>query len=292
MTTYTDNLRIPLLESNTFQPEIVENMDKVITDIALAGVLTITCTDTSEYTIPDVPDINGKRDWQNYVIDIIGDPTADGKIIRTPIYQKFYAVFNNTAYTVNIGATGQITPISLPANSNSLIFCLNSELVRVDFIADSNSFVALADTPGDYSTSSAGYAVITNGTNDGLIFYDLPALETTIAAKLDTIGGVIKNYGETRNDITFSSSITIDIADGNVQTLDITGAISLTLSTTHTDTSLTLLIDSAGTNITWITTIKWPDNTEPTLSANSKDIIILSRINSIWYGNAVTGYTS
>jgi len=102
-------------------------------------------------------------------------------------------------------------------------------------------------------------------------------------------GSTMENYGETVNALgSVSGAKTIDVADGNVVTATITGATTFTFSTTHTATAFTLVLTNAGTNISW-PTIKWEGGTEPTWTTTGEDIVVLTKVNTTWYGGALIG---
>lgn len=112
----------------------------------------------------------------------------------------------------------------------------------------------------------------------------------------------IKDYAETKQDVTAASSTTIDITAGNVVVLSHgTNISTLTISNpspTGSACSLTIIRikDNSGTarTITWPASVKWSGGVAPTLtsSANAVDIISLVTYNAgtAWYANAALNF--
>ena len=128
-------------------------------------------------------------------------------------------------------------------------------------------------------------------TTDGKLFCkkgDLSIVE--IGGTPTTLSGVtLTDYGETSNVIgTAGATQDIDLSLGNVVTMTVSGATTLTFTTTHTNTSFTLLITNAGTNVTW-PTIKWEGGTEPTWTVTGDDLVTLTKIGTVWIAGALIG---
>lgn len=123
MTVYTDYLNIPQLGDNVATPYTVENEDKIITDAAFGGVLTIT-PDVASYThtlesTGDVPQ------EVHYAVLVVVDGSATGTItieLPSTAYQKSYIVKNDSSYDVDIGyATGNTTTVE--SGAIIYVFC-------------------------------------------------------------------------------------------------------------------------------------------------------------------------
>jgi len=100
----------------------------------------------------------------------------------------------------------------------------------------------------------------------------------------------MKNYGETGNILgSVSGTTDIDLVDGNVVTATIGGATTFTFTTSHTNTSFTLLMTNASTNVTWPAAVVWEGGVEPTWSVTGDDLVILAKIGSIWVASALIG---
>ena len=84
--------------------------------------------------------------------------------------------------------------------------------------------------------------------------------------------------------------MTIDLVNGNVVNYTAIETSAITLSTTHTNTSFTMLaINFAAFAQTWTTTIKWEGGVEPTWSTSGSDLITFTKINSVWIAGALIG---
>ncbi|MCP3673122.1 MAG: hypothetical protein GY829_01435 [Gammaproteobacteria bacterium] len=139
------------------------------------------------------------------------------------------------------------------------------------------------DSPSDYGTATS--VLLSNGL-DAFEYYDL-------SQKLDTDGGTLSNYGEVSQAPTSSSNaLTIDISNGNVITYTAIEDTTLTLTTTHANTSFTLLATNLGSfTFDWDTnqTIKWEGGIEPTWSTSGDDLVTFTKIGSVWIGGALIG---
>ena len=284
MTTYTDNYRIPHLDQNIAQPEVPENTAKEIIDRIMGGKYTYNFTADADYSIPHVDDPTQPTDWQNGLIEITDTGvllTATRSIIL-PNNTRTYIFINNTAQSITFKVSGQ-TGATLNSGENMYAICNGTDIIRMNFIITGagTTYLGMTDTPSSY-TGEYGSVPIVNVGENALEWYDL-------SAKLNSSGGTITNYGETLNaESATSGTIDIDTIDGNVITMTITSATTLTFTTTHVNTSFTLLLTNANTNVTW-PTIKWEGGIEPTWSTTGEDLVTLTRINSVWYGGALIG---
>jgi len=94
-----------------------------------------------------------------------------------------------------------------------------------------------------------------------------------------------------------STAYTINIANGTVQILTLTGNCTYTFPTPVAGKSFTLLQKQDGTGsrtVTWPATVKWPGGTAPTITATASklDKFIFTSDGTNWYGsNAGQNYT-
>jgi len=171
----------------------------------------------------------------------------------------------------------------------------------------------LNDSPVGYGTVTS--VLLSNGSN-AFTYYDIDTkadadgdtfTNTTIDAgslanlttNLGTIeGGVIqevtmKDYGETSQTPTSSSSsLAIDLANGNVVNYIAIENTVLTLTTTHSNTSFTMIATNLGAfTFDWDTnqTVLWEGGIEPTWSVSGNDLITFTKIGSTWIGGALIG---
>ncbi len=113
--------------------------------------------------------------------------------------------------------------------------------------------------------------------------------------KLDAAGGTITDYSEAlANDGNSGTALTVNLADGNVQEITLTGNVTLSISgaaASGTDSSVTLFLiqDATGSRtVTWPTTTKWTGGVAPTLSiaAGAIDVVVLTTFDggTTWFG--------
>ena len=100
-------------------------------------------------------------------------------------------------------------------------------------------------------------------------------------------------YDEDIHDLgTTSGTITPDVANGNVQTITLSGNLTFNaFSNPIAGQSLTLIIDTNGTGRTLTTTMKTPDATDPTMSTtDTTDICTVFYDGTNYYMNYVTNF--
>ena len=102
---------------------------------------------------------------------------------------------------------------------------------------------------------------------------------------------LIKDYSETvKAHGNLSSATNVSLEDGNVHTLTVAGAFTLTLTgepVSGTAGSITLIITNGGSStLTWDTAINWASGTAPTLTTAGIDVLVFITVNSgiIWNG--------
>jgi len=100
----------------------------------------------------------------------------------------------------------------------------------------------------------------------------------------------VTNYVETRFTANSSTSITLDLANGTMQDITMTGTATITMPTATAGKSFVLLLRSgAGSyTVTW-STVKWPSGTAPTVTttASRMDIYSFYSDGTNWYGTTV-----
>jgi hypothetical protein len=116
-------------------------------------------------------------------------------------------------------------------------------------------------------------------------------LTTDLASKVSVTNGGGETYSDAGNS---GTAITLNLANGNVQKLTLTGNCTVTLTSPSSGTmrSLTLLVfqDATGSRtITWPASVKWGVAGAPTLTvtASKMDMISLFTVDggTNWYGS-------
>ena len=102
----------------------------------------------------------------------------------------------------------------------------------------------------------------------------------------------VTNYVETPYTANSSTAITLDLANGTVQIITLTGNATITMPTATSGKSFILLLkqDATGSRtVTW-STVKWPAGTAPTITstASKQDIFSFFADGTNWYGVTVS----
>jgi len=128
-----------------------------------------------------------------------------------------------------------------------------------------------------------------------LVEGDITNLTTDLAARTTVADGGGEKYFDAGNS---GTAKTLDLANGNVQKLTLTGNCTLTLTSPATGAYRSLLIyvfqDSTGSRtITWPGSVSWGTAGAPTLStaAGKMDKVLLDTVDggTTWYGTAGPG---
>ena len=100
----------------------------------------------------------------------------------------------------------------------------------------------------------------------------------------------VTNYVETRFTANSSTAITLDLANGTMQDITLTGSPTITMPTAVAGKSFILLLRSGSGSyaVTW-STVKWPGGTAPTVTttASRMDIYSFYSDGTNWYGTTV-----
>lgn len=106
----------------------------------------------------------------------------------------------------------------------------------------------------------------------------------------------ITNYTETVYTANSSTAITVDLANGTVQVITLTGSCTITMPVATAGKSFTLLLKTGtgGFTVTWSAATRWPGGIAPTLTSNATklDKFVFTSDGTNWYGsNAGQNYT-
>lgn len=120
---------------------------------------------------------------------------------------------------------------------------------------------------------------------------------TTLTNKTIEAGTFTNGYTEETVTANTSTAYTIDLGNGTVQILTLTGNCTFTFPTATAGKSFILLLKQDGTGsrtATWPAGVKWPGGTAPTITstASKLDKYIFTADGTNWYGsNAGQNYT-
>ena len=101
----------------------------------------------------------------------------------------------------------------------------------------------------------------------------------------------VTNYVETPYSANSSTAITIDLANGTVQIITLTGNATITMPTATSGKSFVMYLKQDGTGsrtVTW-SSVKWPGGTAPTITstASKMDIYSFFADGTNWYGTTI-----
>ena len=117
---------------------------------------------------------------------------------------------------------------------------------------------------------------------------------TTNIGNLTVANVTVSNYVETLNAIGNSStSKTLDLTTGTVQTVTLTGNCTFTMPAVGASKSFVLILSTgAGSYTSTFTSVKWPANTAPTITTTASrwDILTFVSDGTNWYGNYAQAY--
>lgn len=100
----------------------------------------------------------------------------------------------------------------------------------------------------------------------------------------------VTNYVETPYSANSSTAITLDLANGTVQIITLTGNCTYTFPTATSGKSFMLLQKQDGTGsrtVTWPAAVKWPSATAPTITstASKGDKFVFTADGTYWWGS-------
>lgn len=99
----------------------------------------------------------------------------------------------------------------------------------------------------------------------------------------------ITNYTETLFTANSSTAITLDLANGTVQKITLTGTCTITFPSNTAGKSLLLMLLQDGTGsrtVTWDTDVVWPSSIAPTITSTANKLDIFSFVcdGTNWFG--------
>jgi len=171
---------------------------------------------------------------------------------------------------------------------------INTDLDSIDALFDAGPVLKVAK-------GGSGAATLTgilkgNGTS---AFTAVTAPSGTIVGTTDTqtlsaktlTNPTVTNYVETPFSANSSTAITLDLTNGTVQIITLTGNATITMPTATSGKSFIMFLkqDATGSRtVTW-STVKWAGGTAPTITstASRQDILSFFADGTNWYGVVV-----
>ena len=168
-------------------------------------------------------------------------------------------------------------------NSGTDAWDLTDVLTQAEFAtheSDTTSVHGITDTSTLYRSGGTDVAVADGGTGSSTAPTALVALNA-----VSRISGGLETFA---TNATATGAVTVDLANGNLHHLTLTGNVTLTLSGTAASVvcSLTLLLTqdaTGGRSITWPASVKWmPSGSAPTFTTtlSTRSIVELFTIDN------------
>lgn len=241
--------------------------------------------------------------------------TGGGSVAVPTSKTKMYFVFNNTGSSIQFKVTGQ-TGVSIPSLAKIALVSNGADIIVAEnYLAALTLGAALPVASGGTSltTLTANNVILGNGasaptfvapsTSGNVLTSNGTTWQSASAAGDVTLNGVQTLTNKTIEAGTFtngyteevftgnsSTAITLDLTNGTVQIITLTGNATITMPAAVSGKSFTILLkqDATGSRtVIWAATVQWPGGTAPTITstASKMDKYVFISDGTYWYGS-------
>ena len=191
--------------------------------------------------------------------------------------------------SISFGTTG-LTPNTATSGAVSVAGTLSPSNGGTGVANNAASTITISGNYGSTFVVSGAYSYTFPAATDTLV--NLGSAQTLTSKTLTN--PTVTNYTETLYSIGNSSTaVTISLANGTYQTVTMTGNCTFTMPSVGAGKSFVLQVNSGtGTFTGTFTSVKWPNNTSPTLTTTASrwDILAFFSDGTNWYGNYVQAF--
>lgn len=237
------------------------------------------------------PDIKQNVDNVNSIIDMFNIVTpGDNQILKYNISNTRFEL----ASDADLNTTYSLSAVTDGTNANLRLSGSDSTTDDIQLVAGTNITLTV-DSQGavtiDAAAGGGGITTVSPGTNIDVTEDSAGGVTVSLESVVDGIE--LKDYKETNFALSYSATITPDVANGNVQTVTLTGNVTFSaFSNPESGQSLTLIVKQDATGSRTLTSTMKFASAEKTLStaANSVDIISVFYDGTDYFASLAKGF--